>query len=176
MSANLFDIFAGRISDPSRIAIETVTGERCSYADVVTQSGKLASALASLGVVPGDRVAVQVEKSVPALMLYLAAARAGAVFLPLNTAYTLAELDYFIGDAEPKVVVCDPAKEEGLIRIAPVGTTVVTLGASGRGSLTDQAGRSDPEFRTVARSKDDLAAILYPSGTTGRSKGAMQTH
>ena len=175
MSQNLFDLFAGRIADPARIAIETGNGETWTYGDVVALSGRLAGALVSLGVRPGDRVAVQVEKSVPALMLYLAAARAGAVFLPLNTAYTLAELEYFIGDAEPKVVVCDPGKRDGVARIAG-GAEVATLDARGRGSLTDLAERAVADFATVSREKDDLAAILYTSGTTGRSKGAMLTH
>ena len=110
-------------------------------------------------------------------MLYLAAVRAGAVYLPLNTAYTLNELEYFIGDAEPSLVVCDPSRAEGIGAIAAkVGAKVETLGADGMGSLTDAAASARPEFQTVARADDDLAAILYTSGTTGRSKGAMLTH
>jgi malonyl-CoA/methylmalonyl-CoA synthetase len=175
MSQNLFDLFASRIADPARIAIETATGETYAYADVLALSGRIAGALTSLGIGPGDRVAVQVEKSVSALMLYLATVRTGAVFLPLNTAYTLAELEYFIGDAEPKVVVCDPAKSEGVAKIA-AGARVVTLDPAGRGSLVDLAEPESPNFETVPRQKDDLAAILYTSGTTGRSKGAMLTH
>ena len=113
----------------------------------------------------------------PALVLYLATVRAGAVYLPLNTAYTLNELEYFIGDAEPSLVVCDPSKADGFGPIAAkVGAKVETLGADGRGSLTDAAAKARPEFATVARADDDLAAILYTSGTTGRSKGAMLTH
>ena len=91
----------------------TPAGETISYADLVALSGRFANVLVARGVKPGDRVAVQVEKSVPALVLYLATVRAGAVYLPLNTAYTLAELEYFIGDAEPSLVVCDPAKRAG---------------------------------------------------------------
>jgi malonyl-CoA/methylmalonyl-CoA synthetase len=126
---------------------------------------------------PGDRVAVQVEKSVANIVLYLATVRAGAVYLPLNSAYTLNELDYFIGDAEPSVVVCDPAKAEGLAPIAAkVRATVETLGPDGKGSLTEVADKARTAFTTVARASDDLAAILYTSGTTGRSKGAMLTH
>ena len=110
-------------------------------------------------------------------MLYLATVRAGAVYLPLNTAYTLNELDYFIGDAEPSLVVCDPSKAEGIGAIAAkVEAKVETLGADGKGSLTDAAAKADAAFTTVARANDDLAAILYTSGTTGRSKGAMLTH
>jgi malonyl-CoA/methylmalonyl-CoA synthetase len=174
VSENLFDRFQSRIADPNRVAIETLGGERFTYGDIVALAGRLAGALVSFGVQPGDRVAVQVEKSIPALVLYLAAIRSGAVFLPLNTAYTLAELSYFIGDAEPKVVVCDPAKQGGLEEIArPIGAKVVTLDASGRGSLMDAADSQKPDFATVPREGSDLAAILYTSGTTGRSKGAM---
>jgi malonyl-CoA/methylmalonyl-CoA synthetase len=176
MSANLFDRFASGIRDPRKTAIETQGGERHTYADLVALSGRLAGALKDLGVQPGDRVAVQVEKSVPALVLYLAVVRAGGVYLPLNTAYTLAELAYFIGDAEPKVVVCDPGKLAGLQEIArPLGASVVTLDAKGQGTLIERAAGASPDFATVARGSDDLAAILYTSGTTGRSKGAMLT-
>ena len=103
--------------------------------------------------------------------------RAGAVYLPLNTAYTLNELEYFIGDAEPSLVVCDPSKAEGIGAIAAkVGAKVETLDANGKGSLTEAAAKAPAEFNTVPRDNDDLAAILYTSGTTGRSKGAMLTH
>src|SRR4029450_5143981 len=98
--------------------ITTPAGETVSYADLIALSGRLANVLAARGVKPGDRVAVQVEKSVPALVLYLATVRAGAAYLPLNTAYTLAELEYFIGDAEPRLVVCDPSRREGIAAIA----------------------------------------------------------
>jgi malonyl-CoA/methylmalonyl-CoA synthetase len=103
--------------------------------------------------------------------------RAGAVYLPLNTAYTLNELDYFITDAEPSLVVCDPTKAEGIATIAAkVKAKVETLGPDGRGSLTEAADQASPDFETIARGNDDLAAILYTSGTTGRSKGAMLSH
>src|SRR6185312_1144132 len=103
----------------------------------------------------------------------LATVRAGAIYLPLNTAYTLNELDYFITDAEPSLVVCDPAKAEGIGAIAAkVSAEVETLGADGQGSLTEAADKMGADFTTVPRGNDDLAAILYTSGTTGRSKGA----
>ncbi len=177
MNANLFSRLFDRLDDPARLAIETVDGQRISYGDLIAQAGRMANVLVESGVTPGDRVAAQTEKSVSGLVLYLAAVRAGAVYLPLNTAYTLTELEYFIGDAEPAVVVCDPAKAEGIGRIAAkVGAKVMTLGADGKGSLTDAAANAKAEFATVARADDDLAAILYTSGTTGRSKGAMLTH
>src|SRR4051812_23183149 len=177
MNANLFSRLFDRLDDPTRLAIETADGQRVSYADLISRAGQMATLLVSRGVKPGDRVAAQTEKSVPGLVLYLAAVRAGAVYLPLNTAYTLNELQYFITDAEPSLVACDPAKAEAIRAIAgKVGATVETLGADGKGSLTDAAEAAPPEFETVSRADDDLAAILYTSGTTGRSKGAMLTH
>ncbi len=177
MNANLFDRLESSIADLTQPAITSPAGETVSYADLIALSGRLANALTVRGVKPGDRVAVQVEKSVPALVLYLATVRAGAVYLPLNTAYTLAELEYFIGDAEPSVVVCDPSKREGIERLATkVGAAVDTLDAQGQGSLADAAADAHEAFETVQRGGGDLAAILYTSGTTGRSKGAMLTH
>src|SRR3954451_18242733 len=176
-NANLFSRLFDGLDDPSRLAIETVEGQRITYSDLIARGGQMANVLAARGVSPGDRVAAQAEKSVAALVLYLATVRAGAVYLPLNTAYTLNELDYFIGDAEPSLVVCDPSKVEGLGAIAAkVGAKVETLDASGDGSLTEAAALAMPEFETVSRGNDDLAAILYTSGTTGRSKGAMLSH
>src|SRR5258707_9611159 len=176
-NANLFCRLFDHLDDPTRLAIETHDGQRISYADLIARAGQMANVLGSRGVKPGDRVAAQTEKSVPGLVLYLGTVRAGAVYLPLNTAYTLNELDYFIGDAEPSLVVCDPAKADGIGAIAAkVGAKVETLDASGKGSLTDAAAKAGAEFNTVARADDDLAAILYTSGTTGRSKGAMLTH
>ena len=177
MNANLFSRLFDGLDDPARLAIETADGQRISYGELISRAGQMANLLVSRGVKPGDRVAAQTEKSVPGLVLYLAAVRAGAVYLPLNTAYTLNELEYFIGDAEPSLVVCDPSKAERIGAIAAkVGAKVETLGADGRGTLTDAAAKAKPEFNTVARADDDLAAILYTSGTTGRSKGAMLTH
>src|SRR5882724_2737446 len=177
MNANLFSRLFDGLGDPSWLAIETTDRQRISYGDLISRAGQMANVLVASGVKPGDRVAAQTEKSVPGLVLYLAAVRAGAVYLPLNTAYTLNELEYFITDAEPSLVVCDPSKADGIGAIAAeVGARVETLGADGRGSLTDAAAKASAEFKTVARADDDLAAILYTSGTTGRSKGAMLSH
>ena len=176
MSNHLFDAIrtSVRLEDSF---IETLSGKRFTYGDMLALSARLAFALTLRGVQPGDRVAVQVEKSPEALMLYLACVRAGAVYLPLNTAYTLAELDYFIGDAEPRLVVCSPAAEKGLQQIAAQrGAVLETLDDVGGGSLMELARTQAPEFDDVSRGPDDLAAILYTSGTTGRSKGAMLTH
>ena len=174
---NLFSRLFDKLEDPKRLAIETPEGKHISYGDLVAKAGQMANVLVSRGVKPGDRVAAQTEKSVPGLVLYLATVRAGAVYLPLNTAYTLNELDYFITDAEPSLIVCDPSKKDGIETIAAkVGAKVETLGADGQGSLTDAAEKEKADFATVARGNDDLAAILYTSGTTGRSKGAMLSH
>jgi malonyl-CoA/methylmalonyl-CoA synthetase len=176
-NTNLFSRLFDGLDDPSRLAIETADGQRISYGDLIARAGQIANLLVKRGVKPGDRVAAQTEKSVPGLVLYLAAVRAGAVYLPLNTAYTLNELEYFIADAEPSLVVCDPSKAEGIGAIATkVGAKVETLAADGKGSLTEAANAERSDFATVARADGDLAAILYTSGTTGRSKGAMLTH
>src|SRR3954463_9872108 len=155
MNANLFSRLFDGLDDPKRLAIETIDGQRISYGDLITRAGQMANLLVSSGVKPGDRVAAQTEKSVPGLVLYLAVVRAGAVYLPLNTAYTLNELEYFITDAEPSLLVCDPAKVEGFgVIAAKVGARVETLGADGKGSLTDAAAKANPEFATVAREND----------------------
>src|SRR5450432_2794302 len=177
MNANLFSRLFENLDDPARLAIETIDGQHISYGDLIARAGRMANVLTGGGVKPGDRVAAQTEKSVPGLVLYLATVRAGAVYLPLNTAYTLNDLEYFITDAEPSLVVCDPSRADSIGAIAAkVKARVETLGPEGKGSLTEAAAKADAAFATVARADDDLAAILYTSGTTGRSKGAMLTH
>src|SRR5262249_25958226 len=146
-----------------------------TYAELDAGSARFANAIVSLGVRTGDRVAVQIDKSPEAILLYLACLRAGAVYLPLNPAYTLAELAYFLGDAEPSLVVCESRAAEGVKAIAG-GAAIETLDAEGQGGLYELAQRQSAIFETVMRDGDDLAAILYTSGTTGRSKGAMLTH
>ncbi|MGJ7039417.1 malonyl-CoA/methylmalonyl-CoA synthetase [Shinella sp. BE166] len=176
MGNHLFDAIRAAAT-PEAVFIETAEGRRWTYGEMISFSGRLAAALVGLGVQPGDRVAVQVEKSPEALMLYLACVRAGAVYLPLNTAYTLTELDYFIGDAEPRLVVVDPRSVDGVTAVAEAyGSTVETLDAIGGGSLIQRASAEEADFTDAERGADDLAAILYTSGTTGRSKGAMLTH
>lgn len=176
MANHLFDAIRAAAAREA-VFIETAEGRRWTYGDMLEFSGRLAGALQGLGVTPGDRVAVQVEKSPEALMLYLACLRAGAVYLPLNTAYTLAELDYFIGDAEPRLVVVAPKAAEGVRTVAGKhGAQVETLDEAGGGSLLVLAADAGADFPDAARGADDLAAILYTSGTTGRSKGAMLTH
>jgi malonyl-CoA/methylmalonyl-CoA synthetase len=176
MSDNLYTELAGGHA-PDRPFLERADGSVDTYADLAARTARLAHALVALGVAPGDRVAVQVEKTPAALYLYLATLRAGAVFLPLNTAYTTAEVSYFVEDAEPSLLVCDPAAQAALEPVAAgVGARIATLDAAGQGSLTDLAAAQPDHFLTIPRGPTDLAAICYTSGTTGRSKGAMLTH
>ncbi|MBV6271306.1 malonyl-CoA synthase [Alcaligenaceae bacterium CGII-47] len=177
-NANLYAILAaGFATDRDAVAIETPT-RTYSWADIEQTSARIAGLLQSLGVAPGSRVAVQVHKSPEALMLYLATLRAGLVYLPLNTAYHAAEVEYFLTDAEPAVVVCDPANQKWIADLAQQAGTahVYTLDADGSGSLMEEAASQEAVFQTVHSQPDDLAAILYTSGTTGRSKGAMLSH
>jgi malonyl-CoA/methylmalonyl-CoA synthetase len=178
MPAYLYDLIARRAPSPHKVFIETPEGRKIRYADLHAGSARIAGLLRARGVEPGDRVAVQVEKSPDAVMLYLACLRAGAIFLPLNTAYTPAEIAYFLGDATPRVFVCDPGSRDKLAPVAAkVGVAhVETLGVLEDGSLIEAARGMSAEFADVERGADDLAAILYTSGTTGRSKGAMLSH
>ncbi len=180
---NLFSALRAAFpSDLDSTAVETMAADGTplfyTWRDLDRASARIANLLASLKLPEGSRVAVQVEKSVEAMALYLATLRAGYVFLPLNTAYQSAEIEYFIGNAEPAVVVCSPGNFGWVSKIAfTLGTQhVFTLGDDRTGSLLERATHHSDEHQAVARSADDLAAILYTSGTTGRSKGAMLTH
>jgi malonyl-CoA/methylmalonyl-CoA synthetase len=166
-----------------RTFIRTVDGGVITYADADLRSAQLALALQAWHVQPGDRVVVQVEKSATALLLYLACLRCGAVYVPLNTAYTLAELEYFIADAQPALVICAPDRQDSITAIAAKlpACQVATLSNDGlQGSVVQRASQIAAsiveKFIDVPRAGSDLAAILYTSGTTGRSKGAMLTH
>ncbi|MCD6680416.1 MAG: malonyl-CoA synthase [Burkholderiaceae bacterium] len=176
---NLYTLLAsGFPDDPYGCCIETEDGSRYSWDDIERASAMLANLLVRLGLSPGDRIAVQVEKSPEALLLYLATLRAGFVFLPLNPAYQAAEIDYFIGDAEPAAVVCSPANVGWVGQVAHRHGVrhVFTLGADRSGTLLEAAAAESPEFETRTVRGDDLACIVYTSGTTGRSKGAMLSH
>ena len=176
---NLFK--ALRASFPSNLdatAVETDNGLFYTWGDLDRATAKMANLLGSLELPPGSRVAVQVEKSVEALILYLATLRAGFVFLPLNTAYQSAEIEYFIGNAEPAVVVCTEKNFGWVSKIAFTAGTkhVFTLSENITGSLLERSANLSDQHEIVTKNSDDLAAILYTSGTTGRSKGAMLTH
>ncbi len=169
-------------ADLDGIAIETVEDDgsslRYSWRDLDRATAMIANLLEGLALPPASRIAVQVEKSVEAAMLYLATLRAGHVFLPLNTAYQSAEIEYFIGNAEPAVVVCSARNFGWVSKIAfKAGTQAVfTLNENRTGSLLERAAHCSDRHTPAPRQADDLAAILYTSGTTGRSKGAMLTH
>ena len=164
--------------DPLRVAVETQDGTIFTYGDLDTQAARYANCLLDIGLKRGDRVAVQVEKSVQSLFLYLACLRAGLVYLPLNTAYRSSELDYFLRDAEPGLIVVRPENESVMNEVsqASIRAPVITLGSHGDGRLAVQVASADAQFDTVDSNSDDLAVIIYTSGTTGRAKGAMVTH
>ncbi|WP_020593478.1 malonate--CoA ligase [Kiloniella laminariae] len=179
MNRNLYACFKSRFpADEHKPFILLADGKVLTYADLEQQTAKMAGTLVSLGISKADRVAVQVEKTPEAVIFYLACLRIGAIYLPLNTAYTPDELNYFIGDAMPGLLVCDPDKTEQLASIASAHNVahLLTLDGNGTGSLIDHFHMAEAETRLAEVSKDDIAAILYTSGTTGRSKGAMLTH
>ncbi|GAB4349496.1 MAG: malonyl-CoA synthase [Gammaproteobacteria bacterium] len=149
-----------------------------NYAELDAATGRLQSRLQQLGVTPGERVMVQVDKSYEAILLYLACLRAGAIYIPLNTAYTAAEVEYFMRDATPRVVVCRLSAQAELTPIAEAAGVphLLTLDSQGGGTLMEGVSRLEAQPAVVERQSDDLAAILYTSGTTGRSKGAMLSH
>mgnify|MGYP005749078981 FL=1 len=169
---------SGFPASPEAPALETETGAVHTYGELDRASARYANLIASLGVMPGDRIVVQIDKSPDALFLYLGCLRAGAVFVPLNSAYQRKELAYFLADAEPRMVVCSPSHEDLFLDIAAdAGNPVVlTLGDHGNGTASERASTMSEQFDTMQREDDDLACILYTSGTTGRSKGAMLTH
>lgn len=172
-NGNFLALIETRIAAAPSVPFLTIPGGRSwSFGEIEALSARFAGALRATGARPGDRIAVQIEKSAENVALYLAALRAGLIYLPLNTAYTPQEIAYFIGDAAPAIFVCDPAREGA----APSGPKTLTLGADGEGSLIEAARNAAPMTEIELRADDDLAAILYTSGTTGRSKGAMLTH
>jgi malonyl-CoA/methylmalonyl-CoA synthetase len=178
-NANLFAALRAAFPhELDSIAIETDNGLTYSWRDLERATAMMANLLASLNLPDGSRIAVQVEKSVEAVILYLATLRAGFVFLPLNTAYQSAEIEYFIGNAEPAVVVCGSKNFGWISKLAfKAGTQhVFTLDDDRTGSLLERTAQCSDRHQVVPRAADDLAAILYTSGTTGRSKGAMLTH
>lgn len=177
--SNLYTVLQASFpKDGSRPFAALRDGTMVCYSGVEQASARYANLLMSLGVQRGDRVAIQAPKSIDMLLLYLGCLRAGAVFLPLNPAYTTSELDYFMRDAQPALFICDPTQEPSIRELA--NTTgigrVETLGEAGSGTLPALANECATDFATIDCDDDNLAAILYTSGTTGRSKGAMLSH
>ena len=176
---NLYALLESRFpADRTQPLLILPGGGTLSYGEAEEGAARYASLLAGLGLAPGDRVAVQVEKSPEALLLYLACLRAGLVYLPLNSAYREGEVAYFLENAEPLAVVAQPSSLPWLEPLAGrLGIRhVFTLDEEGGGTLAAAARGAPARFTTVARAGNDLAALLYTSGTTGRSKGAMLTH
>ncbi|HVN98534.1 MAG TPA: malonyl-CoA synthase [Steroidobacteraceae bacterium] len=178
MNANLYERLCAHIDGANPFARQAGVGS-VSYGALQARSAQYANALLDLGVGPGERVLVQADKSIELIMLYLGALRAGAVFVPLNTAYTLTELEHYIGDAQPRVVVCAPGRHAAILPVARRSGVahVLTLGGAGSGgSLAARADLCEAQCPVVGRDAADPAAIIYTSGTTGRSKGAVLTH
>jgi malonyl-CoA/methylmalonyl-CoA synthetase len=176
MSNPLYDGLFGCHAGKTTPFLHLADGQVITHRDFLAMGAQIAHAVTKLGLLPGDRVAVQVEKSPQMLALYAACAQAGLVFLPLNTAYTVDELSYFIENSGARLIVCDAASQADLAPLAArLEAQVATLNTDGSGSLTALASTLPDQFDTVARDGDDLAAFLYTSGTTGRSKGAMLT-
>ncbi len=176
MANPLYDGLFGAHAGKSSAFLHLTNGRVITHQEFLETAAQIAHVMTGKGLQPGDRVAVQVQKSPQALALYAACAQAGLVFLPLNTAYTVDELTYFIENSGARMIVCDGGSLEALTPIATgLGAQIMTLGADGSGSLMEAASGQDTTYPTVARSGNDLAAFLYTSGTTGRSKGAMLT-
>jgi malonyl-CoA/methylmalonyl-CoA synthetase len=175
MNANLYALVESHVPDgPEQPCMLVPGGPVVHYGELLEESARIANALVAAGCQPGDRVAVQVEKQWQVVALYLACLRAGLVYLPLNTGYQKGELEFFFGDAQPRVIVCGTERRDAILPLAQ-GATVIALDADG-GDLMHRAAREPATFATVESRPDDLAALLYTSGTTGRAKGAMLTH
>jgi malonyl-CoA/methylmalonyl-CoA synthetase len=175
---NLYDAYQQCFPDGGRPLLTTADETVYTYADAEHRSAQVANYLFSLGLVPGDRVSVQVEKSPEVLWLFLGVVRAGMVFHPLNTAYTDAEMDYFLSDAGTALLVCDPARAAGLARLCQVLGSVQlrTLAADGSGSLSEGWQALPGTFETVETRGESVASLVYSSGTTGKPKGIMLSH
>lgn len=170
--SELFGVHSGQKSP----FIFSPDGTIVTYEDFIKLGSRYAHVLNRLGLVPGDRLLVQIEKSPQALALYAACIQTGIIFLPLNPAYAAEELTYFVKDSEPSLVVCDansPLVHDSHADL--LDARVETLNQNGSGSLTAETKGMPSRYQTVARSSDDLVALLYTSGTTGRPKGAMLT-
>jgi len=175
---NLYTSYASHFPEPGTVLLTTANGDAYTYGDAERYSARVANYLLSLGLRPGDRVSAQVEKSPECLWLFLAVVRAGLVFHPLNTAYTDPELEFFLADAEPSLMVCEPARLESLralCQAAGVGR-LLTLNDAGANSLMAASAAFDSAFVDAATAASDVAALVYSSGTTGRPKGIMLTH
>ena len=178
MSNPLYEtLFAPHTENNNAFIHDPLSKATIRYSDFIARSTKLAATFQDLGLNAGDRLAVQIGKSPEALMIYAACVQAGIVFLPLNTAYTANEVNYFIEDSGTSLLVCDPNRHDELTPLANTNQIkLFTLSSDGvAGSLIDAVSSCNTDFTPVTRNLNDLAALLYTSGTTGRSKGAMLT-
>lgn len=175
---NLFERFLASFpDDPGQTLLTTANGNVYTYGDALDDSGRMARCLSDLGLKRGDRVTVQAKKSPEVLWLYLACLRGGFVFHPLDMSYQLDELVFFVNNAKPAVVVCDPDKQQLFHELVQNGAcAVLTLDAHGNGSMADAIAETPAPFRTRERHADDTAVLLYSSGTTGVPKGIKLTH
>ncbi|MEM7195611.1 MAG: AMP-binding protein, partial [Pseudomonadota bacterium] len=176
MANELYDALFAPHARSEAVFIHTTDGQKITFKEFVTLAGRVANALFESELRQGDRIALQVEKSVEALAVYAACVQSGLVFLPLNIAYTPAEVEYFLEDSGARAFICDPGKLNFFESVAQAfGITLSTLGKEGEGSLMAKTRQFSGNFETVDADTGSLAAILYTSGTTGRSKGAMLT-
>jgi malonyl-CoA/methylmalonyl-CoA synthetase len=176
MANPLYEGLFGRHLGQETVFLQLQDGTTFTHGQFLQQAAQYAHVLTDFGLRPGDRVAVQIEKSPQSLAIYAACVQAGLIFLPLNTAYTASELSHFIEDSGARVIICDPKSEESLAMIAQAnGARLETMDTAGQGSFAQKAAPHPLQFATVPRDAEDLAAFLYTSGTTGRSKGAMLT-
>ena len=178
MNKNFYALIESRAAGRAeKICLNCDNGSQFSNGDLLELTARISRCIRSEGLEPGDRLVVQVPKSAFAVALYLACLRSGVIYIPLNTSYTPEEVSYFLGDATPKLFICDPANQENLSAVATQhGASVLTLDDNGEGSLPERIEGLVPDNEITEMKEDDIAVILYTSGTTGRSKGAMLSH
>ena len=177
MSNFLFDRLFSCHEGETKAFLTFADGSQQSYDSFLRQAARFANVIQQLGLVVGDRLAAQIEKSAEGLALYAACIQSGVIFLPLNTAYTASELAYFLQDATPRLFIARPDGAKGLEESAgTIGALLLTLGNSGEGTLMDAVRTAEPQTGIAECGPDDIASIIYTSGTTGRSKGAMLSH
>ena len=179
MSSNLFELFQQRyLPHLDKTFLELPNGEKYSFGDIDELSARMATKLVEEGLIVGDRIVAQIDKTPASVALYLAVLRLGGIFIPLNTAYTASEVEYFLSDAKPRLFFC---RAENLDSLAQIGSEqgvskTIVLGNNSSEDFWAESLKAMPRMEIESRSEDDLASFLYTSGTTGRSKGAMLSH
>lgn len=178
MNSNFYALIESRmLRFPDKICLDCENGLQLSFAQVLELAGRISSFIRQQGIPAGERLVVQAEKSPFGVALYLACLRAGIIYIPLNTSYTAEEVEYFLADATPRLFICDPARQQNFAGVAGrLNIKVLTLDKHGQGSLPDSVAGLPPDRAAAEMGDNDIAVILYTSGTTGRSKGAMLSH